>query len=198
MIYLLIKPLVWLNIQGAVKIRNMDYKKCFRCGRTLPMDDFYKHQRMGDGHLNKCKECTKADSRERYAIKSTDKEWVGKERQRNREKFRRLNYKGRFLQVRSICHENANISKRLRSKGIDTTGKEAHHWNYNLPYSVFLLSRKAHRRIHLHLKVNYEDKFCYTDNGERLDTEDKAKMYFSKILKGYGMSENLDVFYIRF
>lgn len=34
-------------------------KKCFICGGVKPIDDFYKHPFMSDGHLNKCKECTK-------------------------------------------------------------------------------------------------------------------------------------------
>jgi len=36
-------------------------KVCFRCGKEKPFIDFYKHPRMADGHLNKCKTCTKKD-----------------------------------------------------------------------------------------------------------------------------------------
>ena len=39
-------------------------KVCFKCGELKKLKEYYKHKRMGDGHLNKCKECTKRDVRE--------------------------------------------------------------------------------------------------------------------------------------
>jgi hypothetical protein len=38
-------------------------KACIKCGETKPLDAFYKHPMMSDGHLNKCAECTKSDVR---------------------------------------------------------------------------------------------------------------------------------------
>ena len=39
-------------------------KTCFKCGTSQPLENFYTHPQMADGHLGKCKECCK-----RYARK---------------------------------------------------------------------------------------------------------------------------------
>lgn len=74
------------------------------------------------------------------------------------------------------------------------TGKQAHHWNYNEPNCVFILTPEAHRAIHRYIKVNHDDGFCYLKkDGTRIETADQAREIFTDILNRCGIKENFDL-----
>jgi hypothetical protein len=155
-------------------------KKCFKCGRTLPITEFYSHPNMKDGHLNKCKECHHEDCR-KYRVKmSKDSAFVEHERERSKEKD-----KNRKRNRRNFFSRNAQ--RDMKVKGIDTKGLEAHHWNYNLRRSVFLLSKRAHHCIHAMTSVNIADGYTYTKDGRRIESEHEAFSEYVSILTKYNI-----------
>lgn len=65
-------------------------KICFKCKESKPLDSFYKHKGLSGGLLNKCKDCTKLDTKNRADKLKKNPEWVESERDRGREKYHRL------------------------------------------------------------------------------------------------------------
>lgn len=163
----------------------METKVCFKCGVEKPLSDFYKHHRMADGYLNKCKECTKLDISKNYFNKIKDKEWVEKERARGREKYARLGYKEKYKNMYNDGgYLYKNLSKKLKSRQVDLNDKEIHHWNYNEILSIFILPRRQHRKIHKYLCKNNK-VFIDNRNGNILDTKEKHLAYMKDVIKEY-------------
>ena len=158
-------------------------KICFRCGIEKPITDYYKHNQMKDGHLNKCKACTKKDSIKRHHEKSKDNEWVESERERAKEKYHRLNYLEKQKKI-DACKpwKRSSKYKNLHRKFKIMKGCEIHHWNYNDEFieDFFILTTKTHRNWHRFIKLDTDRLIFIGLHGEVLDTKEKHSLYINK------------------
>ena len=125
-------------------------KQCFKCLEFKPLDSFYKHSRMRDGHLNKCKTCTKADVSQNYH--SNREHYVEYETTRRplRKPQTNTSYDPLKRQARIIT-SNAIRTKKLIRNVCEVCGEantEAHHEDYTRPLEVQWLCRRHHLERH--------------------------------------------------
>lgn len=105
-------------------------KTCFKCGELKCLTLYYKHAQMADGHLNKCKECTKKDVRE-YRVENLDKVMAYDRNRPNKDERRESNnkrnlskyknceeYRVRVLQSRSE-HSKRNPHKKYAANAVN-------------------------------------------------------------------------------
>lgn len=141
------------------------FKECFKCKFVKPLDEFYKHSKMADGHLNKCKDCAKND--------------VSKHRSENLEKIREYDRaRGRTPKRIKLSKEVAKAwrkedARRVRAhsavarairKGslircpcerCENPKSVAHHEDYDKPLEVMWLCDPCHKQRHKELKQEF-------------------------------------------
>jgi hypothetical protein len=157
-------------------------KACFKCGEEKPLSEYYKHKQMSDGHLNKCKSCTKKDVYSLYNSNKNDKNYIIKERKRGRDKYRRL-YTGKgkankdsFLRYKNKYPEKYRASIKCRSIKEDYDSSfELHHWSYNEEHHLDIIPiiKKEHMKAHRFI-VYDQERMMYRryDNNILLDTKE--------------------------
>ena len=96
----------------------MDKKKCFKCGIVKPLSEFYKHDDMADGHLNKCKECTKCDVHNNYC--SNKEHYKTYEENRQRKSISRI-LSHRYTGIKLRCR--GTKSRKYRVTGAEYLSK---------------------------------------------------------------------------
>lgn len=132
----------------------MATKVCFKCNVEKPLDEFYKHPAMDDGHVGKCKECNKKDVRENRAKKLDHYREYDKGRFGTPSRTATRNASLRSFRAKNPEKNRAHaaVSRALRSgkliKGpCEKCGAEnvdAHHDDYSKPLDVRWLCRRHH------------------------------------------------------
>jgi hypothetical protein len=134
-------------------------KVCFKCKQEKPLSEFYKHKAMADGHLNKCKECTKND----VAIHRESNIEAIRQYDRDRAKLphRVENNTKRTKEYRELNPEkysaHGKVARAVRAGAIEVqpcaicgTFKrvEKHHPDYSKPLDVVFLCSVHHHAVH--------------------------------------------------
>jgi hypothetical protein len=173
-------------------------KKCFKCCRILPINNFYKHKKMLDGHLNKCIECTKNDVRNRESFLKTNPIWIEQEKKRHRDKYYRLEYKNRFKpsaenKKEAIRRYNQKFPEKALARKYTEIyltkidGINLHHWSYNQEdwLDVIELTIKEHSFLHRFI-IYDQERMLYRDlENVLLDTKEKHIDYYEKCKQKY-------------
>ena len=118
----------------------MEYKKCTKCKKLLPLSDFHKDRGY---YRPRCKECRKQENRvwnktnagrrykreyKRRLLKSKDKRLLAR---------RRLQH---YIYTNKIKREPCVVCGNKKSEG--------HHFDYSNPLNVVWLCTKHHAQIH--------------------------------------------------
>ena len=128
-------------------------KNCFKCGVDKPFSDFYTHNKMADGFLGKCKECTKYDVLKHRGenierIRKYDRE-RGSRQSKGYLIERRRKYPNQYKAQTMVG--NAIRDGKLHRQPCEVCGEarvNAHHNDYLKPLNVRWLCYAHHHQWH--------------------------------------------------
>ena len=136
-------------------------KECFKCKSVKPLDEFYKHSTMADGHLNKCKECAKNDvsnnrnqNLEKYRAYDRTRGKIPERIKANTEITRAWRAEDKRRNVAHSSVARAIRSGELIRKPCSRCGEAksvAHHEDYDKPLEVVWLCQPCHKQRHKEL-----------------------------------------------
>lgn len=160
-------------------------KTCKLCNETKPIDEFYEHSQMPDGHLNHCKACRKQYEKNRrqtegelvrlrdrinYRLNPEKKleamkRWASNNREKSSAIKAKWDLNNPFQKRAIVIANNAVRDGRIERKPCEICGlfkAHKHHKDYSKPLDVIWLCPKHHKAEHA-----YPDREMSEDVGEK-------------------------------
>lgn len=140
------------------------FKVCFKCVRKLPVPEaFYQHKQMGDGFLNKCKECTKKDAN-KHRLENIDQIREYDRQRGTTEKRKKLTtaYTKKARSTFPMQHAaHRAVAEAVRQQKLiklpcvvcGSSKSMAHHDDYDKPLDVIWLCQVHHKERHKQIEV---------------------------------------------
>ena len=133
-------------------------KECFKCKTVKPLSDFYKHSKMADGHVNKCKECNKNDVTD-HRNKNLEKiREYDRARGKESKRIKATTEVTRAWRAEDVRRNVAHslVAKAIREGQLDRSPcvrcgaikSVAHHEDYDHPLVVMWLCQACHKQRH--------------------------------------------------
>lgn len=137
-------------------------KECFKCKTVKPLSEFYAHSEMADGHLNKCKVCTKNDVNKHRNLNLEKVRAYDRERAKNPNRIKlnveinrawRAEDKRRHFAHSKVSYaiKTGNLI-RLPCVRCGNEKSLAHHEDYDKPLDVVWLCQPCHSQRHKEIK----------------------------------------------
>jgi len=140
-------------------------KECFKCKTVKPLDEFYKQSRMADGHLNKCKVCTKNDVHKHRADNIEKVRAYDRERGKNKDRIQSTTEITRAWREEDKRRTKAHSAVAYAIRKGDLVrmpcvrcGEQksvGHHEDYDKPLEVTWLCQPCHKQRHKELKEDF-------------------------------------------
>lgn len=141
-------------------------KTCFKCNLEKPLDDFYNHPQTADGKLNKCKDCSKRDSRDRRIAnieyyRAYDRKRGSRQSAEYRREYRERNPK-KYKAVTAV-NNAVRDGKLVKPESCQECGIKTrihgHHDDYDKKLEVIWLCPVCHKERHKMLGWGYTWNF---------------------------------------
>ena len=133
-------------------------KECFKCKAIKPLDEFYKHSKMADGHLNKCKDCNKNDVTNNRNAKIDYYRAYDLKRAKEPERYKAAaaistawrQQDKRRMQCHNAVTRAIRSGKLIRQPCIRCGDEKslAHHEDYDQPLLIMWLCQPCHKQRH--------------------------------------------------